>query len=152
MTGVRRRGRVLALQALYQVDLVGRRPQEALASLLREGEDQEAAAFARELVSGVADHLEEVDSFIQRFAPAYPVAQLSPIDRNILRLAIYELLFTPLIPIKVAINEAVELAKAYGSESSPRFINGVLGSVSTPAEEKRSAAAPSKYKTKEVVK
>lgn len=139
------------MQALYQVDVVGRCPREALSSLLWQGDEPRLAAFAWELVSGVTNHLEEIDSLIRRFAPAYPVAQLSPIDRNILRLAIHEMLFSPDVPVKVAINEAVELAKSFGGESSPRFVNGVLGSVSTLAEESRSAAGPSEYKTKEVM-
>lgn len=100
----------------------------------------EAAAFALELVRGVQQRRDELDHRIRRFAPLFPVEQLSIIDRTLLRLAIYEVLFSQKTPPKVAINEAVELAKLFGSESSPRFINGVLGSVMEDLQE--SGAAP----------
>jgi len=74
--------------------------------------------------------MEQIDSYIKRFAPAWPIEQISIIDRNILRLAIFEILINNRVPIKVAINEAVELAKAFGSNSSSKFINGVLGAIS----------------------
>ena len=92
---------------------------------------EENDAFVRGLVSGVVQNEDEIDRNIQRFAPAWPLEQMAIIDRNILRLAIFEILFDNEVPIKVAVNEAVELAKIYGSENSARFINGVLGSVST---------------------
>jgi N utilization substance protein B len=82
----------------------------------------------------VVEHQEEIDGNIQRFAPTWPVEQLSAIDRNILRLAISEILFDNRVIIKVAINEAVELAKKFGSENSSKFVNGVLGSISALAE------------------
>ena len=82
----------------------------------------------------VVEHQEEIDGNIHRFAPTWPVEQLSAIDRNILRLAISEILFDNRVIIKVAINEAVELAKKFGSESSSKFVNGVLGSISALAE------------------
>jgi N utilization substance protein B len=91
---------------------------------------QEAASFARELAQGVVAHKERLDAIIYTHAPDFPVAQLPVIDRNILRLAILELSFQGKVPIKAAINEAVELAKAFGSSSSPKFVNGVLGAVS----------------------
>jgi N utilization substance protein B len=94
---------------------------------------EEAATFAQGLVSGVMDNRAKLDAIIQTHASSFPVAQLSVIDRNILRLAIFELLTSGKGLTKVAINEAVELAKAFGSDSSPRFINGVLGAVSSAA-------------------
>jgi N utilization substance protein B len=94
---------------------------------------EEAATFAQGLVSGVMDNRAKLDAIIQTHASSFPVAQLSVIDRNILRLAIFELLTSGKGLVKVAINEAVELAKAFGSDSSPRFINGVLGAVSSTA-------------------
>ena len=131
MTGVRRKARRLALQALYEIDAVGHEATRVLDSLLADGElPQENSAFIRELVCGVLENKEKVDLNIKNFAPAWPIEQVSIVDRNILRLAIFEILLNNKVPVKVAINEAVELAKAFGSESSSRFVNGVLGSVS----------------------
>ena len=129
--GVRRKARVLALQVLYEVDSVGHDVEAALAHLLAEGRlPEENAAFARELVSGVIQNKEKIDQHIKNFAPAWPVEQIPLVDRNILRLAIFEILLDNNVPVKVAINEAVELAKMFGSDNSPKFVNGVLGSVS----------------------
>ena len=131
MTGVRRKARRLALQALYEIDAVGHEATRVLDSILADGElPQENSAFIRELVCGVLENKEKVDLNIKNFAPAWPIEQVSVVDRNILRLAIFEILLNNKVPVKVAINEAVELAKAFGSESSSRFVNGVLGSVS----------------------
>ncbi len=127
----RRRARVLAFQTLYEMDVSRHRPGEVLQRLLDEQQPAaEVAAFARELVTGVLRHRPAIDEQIHTSAPAYPLAQMSPIDRNILRLGIYECLYTSgQVPVRVAVNEAVELAKRYGSESTPRFVNGVLGQV-----------------------
>ncbi len=134
MAGVRRKARVLALQALYEVDSVGHEAEEAVTRLLaNEGVSEENGAFTRELVSGVIHNKEKIDHNIQSFAPAWPVEQIPVVDRNILRLAIFEILFDDKVPVKVAINEAVELAKRFGTGNSPRFVNGVLGSVSALA-------------------
>jgi len=128
---------VIALQALYEVDSVGHDIESALAHFLADGRlSEENAAFARGLVSGVIQNREEIDQHIKKFAPAWPVEQIPVVDRNILRLAIFEILLDNNVPIKVAINEAVELAKMFGSDSSPKFVNGVLGSVSTLATRK----------------
>ena len=106
----------------------------ALAHLLTNGElSEENAAFVRELVSGVIQNGQEIDRKIKNLAPAWPIEQIPVIDRNILRLAIFEILLDNKVPVKVAINEAVELAKAFGSDNSARFVNGVLGSVSALA-------------------
>ena len=134
MTGARRRARELALQVLYEVDTAGHKAEAVLARLLsQEILPEENARFTRELVSGVIQNKEKIDHNIRSFAPAWPVGQISVIDRNILRLAIFEILLDNKVPVKVAINEAVELAKTFGSESSSRFVNGVLGSVSALA-------------------
>ncbi len=85
--------------------------------------------FAKHLVAGVLEKIEAMDKLIARYAPEWPLDQMAVIDRNILRIAIYEFLASDETPVKVAINEAVELAKSYGSDSAPRFINGVLGSL-----------------------
>jgi len=85
--------------------------------------------FVKELFDGVVSHLEEIDTLISKFAPEWPIEQITVVDRNILRLGAYELKFSPNIPAKVAINEAIELAKTYGGESSGKFVNGVLGAM-----------------------
>ena len=134
MTGDRRKVRTLALKALYEVDSVGHDLEHTLNRLLAEGDlSEENAAFASGLVNGVIQNREVIDGNIQNFAPAWPVAQIPVVDRNILRLAIFEILLDNKVPVKVAINEAVELAKTFGSENSSKFVNGVLGSISALA-------------------
>jgi len=132
MAGIRRQARIAALQALYELDCTKHKVEEALARLRAEETlAQEALIFSEELVKGVLQNKSELDALIKKFAPAFPPEQMSIIDRNILRLAIFEILFNDKTPFKVAINEAVELAKKFGSDSSPRLINGVLGSITT---------------------
>lgn len=134
MGGERRKARSLALRALYERDSIGHDPAKTLERLIgREALSEANVGFARELVGGVITHIEAIDAKIRDFAPVWPIDQLSLVDRNILRLAIFEILQDNKVPVKVAINEAVELAKTFGSESSSRFINGVLGSVSNLA-------------------
>jgi N utilization substance protein B len=132
MAGIRRQARIAALQALYELDCTKHKVEETSARL-RAGETlaQEALSFSGKLVKGVLQHKSELDALIKKFAPAFPVEQLAIIDRNILRLAIFEILFNDKTPFKVAINEAIELAKEFGSDASPRLINGVLGSITT---------------------
>jgi len=127
----RRQARVIALQALYESDLAGHDPLEALDRGLAEDEvDAATAAYARHLVEGVARERMEIDRTLTQAAPAWPLDQMPPIDKNLLRLAIYELLFdNKRVPMRAVINEAVEIAKVFGSESSSRFVNGVLGTV-----------------------
>lgn len=135
MTGARRRARAIALQALYEIDSTRHEVGAVVGRLLAEEKlSEENNAFVRELVNQVVRNKENLDRNIQRFAPAWPIGQIPVIDRNILRLAIFEVLFDNKVSIKVAINEAVELAKKFGSDSSPKFINGVLGSVSSIAD------------------
>jgi len=132
MTGIRRQARIAALKVLYELDCTKHDAEEALARLTAQEEvPQEALIFSRELVRGVLQNKAELDALIHRFAPAFPAEQMSAIDRNVLRLAIFEILFGREAPFKVVINEAIELAKKYGSDSSPRLINGVLGAMTT---------------------
>jgi N utilization substance protein B len=132
MAGIRRQARIAALQALYELDCTKHKAEEALAHLRAEETlTQEALSFSEELVKGVLQNKSELDALIKKFAPAFPIEQMSAIDRNILRLAIFEILFNDKTPLKVAINEAIELAKKFGGDSSPRLINGVLGSITT---------------------
>ena len=134
MAGERRKARTLALKVLYEVDSVGHDVDGILSRILADGGlSEENNTFVRELVSGVSQNKEKIDQNIRSFAPAWPLEQIPVVDRNILRLAIFEILLDNRVPVKVAINEAVELAKSFGGESSPRFINGVLGSVSAIA-------------------
>ena len=139
----RRRARILAFQTLYESDLSGHAPGEVLDRLCEElhaGED--ARDYARELVGGVLAGHQDIDARISGLATAWPIDQMSVVDRNLLRLGIFETAYnSSTIPVAVAINEAVELAKLYGSEASSRLINGVLGNVAAEAERPRDLAA-----------
>ncbi len=131
----RRKARAIALQVLYEADGARHDPQRALDNrLVEEPLSASAESFARGLVQGVVDERDAIDSLISKYAPAWPVDQISVVDRSILRLAIYEIIGGGDTPPKVAINEAVELCKIFGAESSPKFINGVLGSVMRPLD------------------
>lgn len=130
----RRTARIMALQAGFAGDVRGDLSDAALDWLAAENPlhpdaGAEVMAFAQRLLRGLDAERPTLDELIQRYAPAWPVALLSPVDRNTLRIALFELLFHPDTPAKTAVNEAVELAKVFGSDSSPRFVNGVLGSV-----------------------
>ncbi len=135
IVGMRRKARAIALQALYEIDAVGHDPETVINGLLSDsGLSEENCQFIREMIAGVIQNRETLDRHIQGFAPAWPIEQLSIIDRNILRLAIFEILLDNKVPVKVAINEAVELAKIFGGDRSSKFVNGVLGSVSSLAK------------------
>ena len=140
-TDQRRRSRTAALQSLFAADVRGIWNDPQLQWL---DEDEElpdsTTEFAQQLLSGVSKSRLGLDNVITRYAPAWPVSQLSVIDRNILRIALFELIYTPGTPRKTAINEAVELAKIFGSESSARFVNGVLGSAMSGLESGEIAA------------
>ncbi len=139
----RTKARSVALQALYEVDMTGHPPFEALENRLEdEPMDENLAQFAREIVFGVLPLIQKLDTFIEEYAPEWPLDQIAVIDRNILRIALWEFGVGSVTPIKVAINEAIELAKAYGSDSTPRFVNGVLGSLAAKREEIHRAFGP----------
>lgn len=126
----RTRARGIALQVLYEFDLV----EHSAVQVLQERLDadpmtEELAEFARQIVIGVLPIREQLDHVLARYAPEWPLDQIAPIDRNILRMAVWEFAIQKDTPVKVAINEAVELAKLFGSDSAPRFVNGVLGSL-----------------------
>lgn len=126
----RRKARTVAMQILYEVDSVGH-PWEGVSDRRLKDEElpPESAEFARGLVEGALGNTAEIDGIISRLAPSWPVSQLPVVDRSLLRLAVYEIIVERSSPPKVVVNEMVELAKLYGSESSPKFVNGVLGSV-----------------------
>jgi N utilization substance protein B len=131
MAHARRSARIAALQALFESDSSGHDPAAALDWLAQEGiVAEQALPYAAELINGVTEHREGIDSLISAHAKSWPIAQLSAVDRNILRVAIFEIIMENKVPLKAAINEAVELAKAFGGHSSSRFVNGVLGSIS----------------------
>ncbi|MGH2541258.1 MAG: transcription antitermination factor NusB [Ardenticatenaceae bacterium] len=124
----RRAARALMLQILYEIDTARHETSRVLADHLAEaGLEAEMERFVRTIVRGVLQRRAELDPYIQEIAPEWPVEQMAPVDRNILRIAIYELLHHPQTPVRVAINEAVELGRIFGSESSHRFVNGALG-------------------------
>lgn len=126
----RRRARRVTLEILYEVDIAEHVAEDVIERRLKEQPMENAGvAFTEKLVYGVIQHKEEMDKLISEYAPEWPLDQMAVIDRNILRIAIYEFLIDSSTPVKVAINEAVELAKLYGADSAPRFINGVLGSL-----------------------
>jgi len=136
----RTRARGIALQALYEIDLVGHPLGTVIKFRLEEaGLDQRLADFVYLIVQGVWPRINHLDQFIAQHAPEWPLNQVAIIDRNILRIALWEFAVNGDTPIKVAINEAVELAKTYGSDSSPRFVNGVLGSLATHQNEIKQA-------------
>ena len=126
----RTRARGIALQALYEIDLVGHPPAQVLQERLEaEPQTEELAEFIRQILFGVLPLRERLDTVIAKYAPEWPLEQVAAVDRNILRIATWELAKARETPVKVAINEAVELAKSFGSDSAPRFVNGVLGSL-----------------------
>ena len=126
----RTRARAIALQVLYETDLSAHLPGDVLRMRLEETTlPLDLAEFARGIVFGVHPLREHLDRVIEKYAPEWPLDQIAAIDRNILRIAFWEFAVSRETPVKVAINEAVELAKLYGSDSAPRFVNGVLGTL-----------------------
>ena len=125
--------RTIAMQTLYQWDFHGQ-PKGQLANFLMRNKKEFAPEFDDEgftanATQGVKDHLKQIDELIEHYAPEWPIEKITIVDRNILRLGVYELKYAADIPAKVAINEAIELAKTFGGESSGKFINGVLGAI-----------------------
>ncbi len=124
--------RALAMQSLYEWDFYGgnKEAKEIVErNILEHAAEFDEKEFAQAIVDGVIGHQEEIDTTISKFAPDWPLAKITTVDRNVLRIGTYELLFNFDIPSKVAINEAIELAKTFGGESSGKFVNGVLGAV-----------------------
>jgi N utilization substance protein B len=126
----RTKARGVALQVLFEYDLTGHSLGEVLeARLGEENLEPQLVQFTSQIIAGVIPLVQQLDSVIAEHAPEWPLDQVAVIDRNILRIALWEFGVEKCTPLKVAINEAIELAKVYGSDSSPRFINGVLGSL-----------------------
>ena len=132
----RTKARGIALQALYEIDIVNHPPEVVWQNRLIENEiDEKLAEFAHQIIENVYPLREALDAIIADHAPEWPLDQIATIDRNIIRIALWEFGVNKKTPVKVAINEAVELAKIYGSDSSARFVNGVLGSLSLRTNE-----------------
>lgn len=125
----RTRARELALQFLYQTDLVNQSLDQADEFLREEERDVETRRFAKRLVVGTTEHRSEIDTMIQGVAQNWNISRMAVVDRNVLRLATYELLHCTDIPPKVAINEAIELGKRYSTQNSGAFINGILDKI-----------------------
>lgn len=117
------------MQALYQIDISGAKPEEALENLFEDGISDETRKFSAELVQGTVGDIKKIDADIAKYSKDWPVSRMSVIDRNILRLAFYEITSEKGTPEAVAADEAVELAKKYGTARSAKFINGILGSL-----------------------
>jgi len=126
--GARTRARECALQALYQLDTSGGDPRDAVRGVLAHFEeaDTETERFADELVRGVQSEKLQIDELIQRSSTHWKLDRMARVDRNILRLAVYEILRRADVPLRVTLNEAIELGKKFGSEESSAFVNGVL--------------------------
>jgi transcription antitermination protein NusB len=129
----RTKARERALQALYQIDVASTDLDEALSRFWRSFEpvEREVREMAEALVRGVAEHRREIDDAIEAVSTNWRLDRMAKVDRNVLRLAVHELAHRPDVPVKVAINEAVELGKKYGSESSGAFVNGVLDKIAS---------------------
>jgi N utilization substance protein B len=132
----RTKARAIALQVLYEYDLTGHPVGIILVNRFQEDEqDAKSVKFTEEIVFGVYPFILKLDEIIAHYAPEWPLDQVASIDRNIIRIALWEFAVKKCTPIKVAINEAVELGKIYGSDSTPRFVNGVLGSLVSKYDE-----------------
>ena len=158
--------RSIVMQSLYEWDFYGKKEKDLIGVLDRNvkefGSGLEDTSFIYQLANGIIEHLSEIDQIIEKAAPQWPLDQIAVVDRNVLRVGLYELLFGSReeVPPKVAINEAIELAKSFSGESSGKFVNGVLGTVyreigepgkddAPPAKEKEAGAESSEEATKE---
>jgi N utilization substance protein B len=127
---LRRQARIVALQALFEIDCVDHPVGHVVQQRIRDiALPEEGRSFVLRIVQGVLANRAQLDELISTYAPEWPIEQMAFIDRNILRIALFEFLIDQGTPPKVAINEAVELAKTFGSDSSQRFVNGVLGTL-----------------------
>ena len=132
----RTKARSVALQVLYEVDMTGHLPGTVLSQRLEDDPlHDNLLEFTSQIIFGVFPLIEKLDQFISQHAPEWPLDQVAIIDRNIIRIALWEFAVSDMTPVKVAINEAIALAKFYGSDSTPRFVNGVLGSLANRQNE-----------------
>jgi N utilization substance protein B len=160
MASNRHLGRIVALQTLYELDFRVEVEEKSLdkEAILKRNIDRykevvEDKEFITKLVEGVTEKQQELDDIIQPIAPDWPLSQIARIDRNVLRIGVYELYYNDKVPKKVVINEAVELAKSFGSDNSSKFINGVLGTALKQIDEKvKNSEKTKKVKTQSSVK
>jgi N utilization substance protein B len=132
----RTKARGLALQVLYEFDITGHDAGTTFESRqVEEKLEERLEIFSHEIVFGILPIIAKLDQIIAEHAPEWPLDQVAIIDRNIIRIALWEIAVEKCTPVKVAINEAIELAKMYGSDSTPRFVNGVLGSLASHENE-----------------
>ena len=126
-------GRTIIMQSLYQWDVRGKKTEELQAALERNlkefAPEFDDLKFVEDTVNGIVTNLDTIDALISRYAPQWPLEQITPVDRNVLRVGVYELKLAKDIPARVAINESIELAKTFGGEASGKFVNGVLGAI-----------------------
>lgn len=132
--------RTIAMQSLFLWDFNGKQNvnidqaiKDVFANFAPQFNDQ---GFVQGVIAGTMEHIDEIDGYITKYATEWPLDQITIVDRNILRIGVYELLFNDDIPAKVAINEAIEIAKTFGSEASGKFVNGVLGAIYKDLEKK----------------
>jgi N utilization substance protein B len=139
----RTKARCIALQVLYEQDMTTHLPGSIFEERLAEEPlDEALLEFSRQIIFGVLPITKELDDYIAQHAPEWPLDQVAVIDRNIIRMAMWEFAVQQCTPVKVAINEAIELAKYYGSDSTPRFVNGVLGALANRSNEIHQAFVP----------
>lgn len=130
MDMTRRQAREIAMQVLYELELSKNEPRHVFQRVVKEGALQEKdAAFVRELVFGTLGQLPHMDGIISSSSQLWNIKRLAAVDKSLLRMALYEMLYLQEIPVNVSINEAIELAKIYSGENAPKFINGILGKV-----------------------
>jgi len=150
------------MQSLYELDFAEPLATLTLDDALRQRLDTlvrgnmkefapgaEDETFTSALVAGVVEHIAEIDPYLTKYAPEWPIGQITIVDRNILRIGVFELVITHDVPAKVAINEAIELAKAFGGESSGRFVNGVLGAIYKDSADSATEVADEGSKTEQ---
>ncbi len=141
--GKRRDARELALRVMFQVDMARAEPAAAMDATFSEGDhEEETLAFAKQLVLGALQHRDRIDQVINYHARGWTLDRMANIDRNVLRLAIYEILYLPDIPPSVSVDEAVEMAKKYSTAESGRFVNGILGNLVRHLDEPTGEAPP----------
>jgi len=127
----RRKARIMALEIIYQKEITESSLEEIIENRNRTGTQEMPSEFAMKLIEGVLEHQEEIDSLIADYADNWAIDRMPSLDRNIIRISLYEIMHEEEIPVSVSINEAVEMAKIYGTEDSGKFVNGVLGKISS---------------------
>lgn len=136
--GIRRRAREFALQVLYQIEVAGYSSDKAYENCLGNLCPPEGVkGFSLEIVNGVAEHKKEIDDLIKKYSEHWVLDRMAVVDKNILRIAIFELIYCADLPYKVSINEAIELGKRFGADDSPSFINGILDNIARKSLENK---------------